>query len=205
VGSAEPRQQPPQQPSAPTRDEVVHTTATHPWLTADHGWQLASFLHLGEPVARVDGTTATVVAVRAVPGAAAMWDLTVSTVHTFAVGTGRYVVHNCGSGGSAGEDPRKGLPGEDANAFEKEQGAQRIKETPEFKEKYGSDYQWDYQGASGPDRVGNELDHEARYNQRYYFSFYDNGWGEVRQISANFDPIAREWEEAAFHFASGKW
>jgi hypothetical protein len=29
-----------------------------------------------------------------VPGAAAMWDLTVSNVHTFAVGAGEFVVHN---------------------------------------------------------------------------------------------------------------
>lgn len=34
------------------------------------------------------------VATRVVPGAAAMWDLTVSQVHTFAVGTGEFVVHN---------------------------------------------------------------------------------------------------------------
>jgi RHS repeat-associated protein len=90
-----------------THDEVVHTTANHPWYTADHGWQLASFLHLGEPVARVDGRTATVVAIHAVPGAASMWDLTVSQVHTFAVGAGQYVVHNTeGCGGAGGETPK---------------------------------------------------------------------------------------------------
>jgi hypothetical protein len=50
---------------------------------------------------QVDGTTATVEAIRAVAGAAAMWDLTVSNVHTFAVGAGEYVVHNCGGGVSA--------------------------------------------------------------------------------------------------------
>lgn len=54
---------------------------------------------------RLDGASAVVVAVRAVPGSAAMWDLTVSNVHTFAVGTGQFVVHNCpvgptGSGGT---------------------------------------------------------------------------------------------------------
>ena len=54
------------------------------------------------------------VAVRAEPGAAAMWDLTVSNVHTFAVGNGAYVVHNCGDGegrkfwrkGNGGEPPK---------------------------------------------------------------------------------------------------
>jgi hypothetical protein len=38
-----------------TRDEAIQTTANHPWLTADHGWILASFLRVGEPVQRVDG------------------------------------------------------------------------------------------------------------------------------------------------------
>jgi hypothetical protein len=76
-------------------NETILTTTNHPWLTADHGWILASFLRLGEPVQRVDGGTAIVVAVTAEPGAASMWDLTVSNVHTFAVGSGAFVVHNC--------------------------------------------------------------------------------------------------------------
>ncbi len=44
---------------------------------------------------RADGSTAVVVAVRDVAGTAPMWDLTVSRLHDFAVGTGAYVVHNC--------------------------------------------------------------------------------------------------------------
>ncbi len=44
-----------------------------------------------------DGVSATVEAIRVVPGAARMWDLTVATVHTFAVGDAQAVVHNnCG-------------------------------------------------------------------------------------------------------------
>ncbi len=78
------------------RTEVVHTTANHPWLSADHGWLIASFLQVGEPVRQADGHTATVVSVRGVAGAADMWDLTVANVHTFAVGSGAFVVHNCG-------------------------------------------------------------------------------------------------------------
>jgi hypothetical protein len=79
--------------------EVIHTTANHPWLTADQGWVLAGRLRPGEPVRRADRTTAQVVALRVVPGAAPMWDLTLDRVHTFAVGTGEFVVHNtdCGS------------------------------------------------------------------------------------------------------------
>lgn len=80
-----------------THTEVVHTTTNHPWLTADHGWMPASFLQVGESVQEADGATATVVAIRAVPGATAMWNLTVANVHTFAVGVGQFVVHNCDS------------------------------------------------------------------------------------------------------------
>ncbi len=62
-------------------------------------------LRIGEPVRTLDGRTATVAELRVMPGAAAMWDLTVSNVHDFAVGDGCYVVHNCpdgtGSGGTA--------------------------------------------------------------------------------------------------------
>ncbi len=42
-----------------------------------------------------DGVSATVEGERVVPGAARMWDLTVATVHTFAVGDAQAVVHNC--------------------------------------------------------------------------------------------------------------
>ena len=88
--------QTPQTPqTTPTHPEVVHTTANHPWLSADHGWLIASFLHVGEPVRQADGSTAVVVSVRSVSGAANMWDLTVANVHTFTVGNGAFVVHNC--------------------------------------------------------------------------------------------------------------
>ena len=80
------------------RAETIRTTTNHPWLTADHGWLPAGFLRVGERVMRADGTTATVAAVRAVAGAAEMYDLTVGAMHTFAVGDGRYVVHNCNRG-----------------------------------------------------------------------------------------------------------
>ena len=45
---------------------------------------------------QADGSLATVVLVRSVPGAADMWDSTVSILRDFAVGNGTFVVHNCG-------------------------------------------------------------------------------------------------------------
>ena len=90
--------------------EVIHTTANHPWLSADHGWLLAGDLHVGEPVRLLDGGTATVVALRTLPGVGPMWDLTLDSVHTFAVGATQAVVHNCGLNGN-----RQGVPGDSGN------------------------------------------------------------------------------------------
>ncbi|MGZ3664540.1 MAG: polymorphic toxin-type HINT domain-containing protein [Ktedonobacterales bacterium] len=84
--------------AATTHDELIHTTAKHPWLTTDRGFVLAGTLHSGERVVREDGTPATVVAVVVRSGAADYYNLTVSVLHTYAVGSGRYVVHNCNPG-----------------------------------------------------------------------------------------------------------
>jgi hypothetical protein len=81
--------------SAISSTEVIHTTANHPWLTADHGWELAGSLHLGEPAPLLDGGTATVVALRTLPGVGPMWDLALDSAHTFAVGDLQVVAHNC--------------------------------------------------------------------------------------------------------------
>ncbi len=84
-----------------SRDETIHTTANHPWLTADRGWVQAGDLRLGERVVGLDGTTATMVARAVRPGLADYYNLTVSQLHTYAVGAGQFVVHNCGVGGAA--------------------------------------------------------------------------------------------------------
>ncbi|HKS69502.1 MAG TPA: RHS repeat-associated core domain-containing protein, partial [Ktedonobacterales bacterium] len=75
--------------------EVIHTTASHPWLTADHGWARAGTLHVGEAVRLLNGATATVVTLHSLPGAGPMWDLSLDATHTFAVGEVQAVVHNC--------------------------------------------------------------------------------------------------------------
>jgi len=73
--------------------ETIHTTEKHPWLTTK-GWITAGELHLGDRVLRLDGSTGTIVALRVIPGEQDMYDLTVSNVHTFAVGISHYLVHN---------------------------------------------------------------------------------------------------------------
>jgi hypothetical protein len=78
--------------STATHAETIHTTANHPWLTADRGWVQAGDLRVGEPVVRLDGRTATVAALAVRPGVADYYNLTVSKLHTYAVGIGEYEV-----------------------------------------------------------------------------------------------------------------
>ena len=81
--------------------ECIGATATPTKATANQGMVSGATTSTtpgyDEPVRLLNGRTAIVVATADVAGAADMWDLTVSSVHDFAVGTGQFVVHNCGS------------------------------------------------------------------------------------------------------------
>jgi RHS repeat-associated protein len=81
---------------APPSAETIHTTERHPWLTVDRGWVRAGDLHLGEHVVELGGRTATITALRTRPGEADYYNLTVSVLHTYAVGSLQAVVHNTG-------------------------------------------------------------------------------------------------------------
>lgn len=84
--------------------ETIHTTANHPWLTADRGWVEAGQLQPGEAVVTLNGSSGTVAWVHTVPGQADMYNLTVANDHTYAVGDGQWVVHNTCGGHVTGED-----------------------------------------------------------------------------------------------------
>ncbi len=87
--------------------EPIETTPTHPFFTAEQGWVEAGQLWIGAHVRNADGGSGVVtgIAIRYQP--APMWDLTVDTAHTFFVGDGRWLVHNCGPnpGIRGGENP----------------------------------------------------------------------------------------------------
>jgi RHS repeat-associated protein len=74
----------------------IETTPNHPFFTADRGWVLAGDLKIGEKIRTADGTDATVVSFTIDDHPAAMWDITVQGAHSFFVGDGRVLVHNCG-------------------------------------------------------------------------------------------------------------
>src|SRR5262249_56971386 len=108
--------------AATAREETVHTTAMHPWLTADRGWVRAGDLRVGDRTVTLGGGVAIVTQVRTVLGTAMTYNLTIGRLHTFAVGGGQYVVHNTcgptgpsqspsgGGGGGGGGPPRPPSP-----------------------------------------------------------------------------------------------
>ena len=74
--------------------ETIETTPWHDFYT-DEGWQDAGELVTGDLVLSLDGDYSVVDSVQTIDAVQWMYDLTVADAHTFAVGTGQWVVHNC--------------------------------------------------------------------------------------------------------------
>jgi hypothetical protein len=74
---------------------TIETTPNHPFFTTDRGWVQAGSLKVGEKVRTESGGSATVVSFTVDQHPASMWDLTVDTAHSFFVGSGAVLVHNC--------------------------------------------------------------------------------------------------------------
>ena len=75
--------------------EVIHTNQKHPFFTQEKGFLPAGQITLGMHVLRADGTYGEVTGWKVVPGTSVMYNLTVAQDHTFVVGAGEWVVHNC--------------------------------------------------------------------------------------------------------------
>jgi hypothetical protein len=90
--------------------EVVHTNQKHPFFTMEHGFLPVGQIKLGMHLLRADGRVGVVTGWKVVPGTKTMYNLEVAQDHTFTVGTGQWVVHNCGSTGTP--DPTNKVPGQ---------------------------------------------------------------------------------------------
>ena len=77
--------------------ETIHTNKKHPFLTKEIGFLPVGQITLGMHVLRADGTYGIVTGWKVVSGVKAMYNLEVAQDHTFVVGVGEWVVHNCGS------------------------------------------------------------------------------------------------------------
>ncbi len=76
--------------------EVVHTNEKHPFLTVEKGFVPVSQLHTGMHVVSANGSVGAITVLKIVPGTMTMYNLEVAQDHTYTVGDGKWIVHNCG-------------------------------------------------------------------------------------------------------------
>ena len=76
--------------------ETVHTNKKHPFLTLEKGFLPVAQLKLGMHVVEAGGRVGEVTGWKSVPGAQTMYNLEVTQDHTYTVGDGQFIVHNCG-------------------------------------------------------------------------------------------------------------
>ncbi|HZU69773.1 MAG TPA: polymorphic toxin-type HINT domain-containing protein [Ktedonobacteraceae bacterium] len=79
----------------PAISEVVHTNKKHPFLTVEKGFLPVGKITVGMHVVRADGSIGEITGWKVVPGSKRMYNLEVAQDHTFTVGEGQWVVHNC--------------------------------------------------------------------------------------------------------------
>jgi len=74
--------------------ERIETTPEHPFFTEEKGWLPAGELRIGMHVREADGKYGLVWFTWSISQTQAMYNLTVTTAHTFFVGKGEWLVHN---------------------------------------------------------------------------------------------------------------
>ena len=80
---------------SPKTQEVVHTNKKHPFFTREKGFLPVGQIKVGMHLLRADGRYGIVTAWVLVPGIQTMYNLEVAHDHSFTVGSGAWVVHNC--------------------------------------------------------------------------------------------------------------
>ena len=75
--------------------EVLHTNKKHPFLTVEKGFLPVGQMKLGMHVVEANGHVGVISAWTIVPGVKTMYNLEVAQDHTYTVGVGQWVVHNC--------------------------------------------------------------------------------------------------------------
>jgi hypothetical protein len=76
--------------------EALETTPEHPFFVLLRGWVEADDLQRGDQVRQADGAYGVVSDIAFVARTQPIYNLTVAQAHTFFVGDGRWLVHNCG-------------------------------------------------------------------------------------------------------------
>ncbi len=94
---------------AHSTSEVIHTNQKHPFLTIEKGFLPVGQIVLGMHVRRANGKIGVITGWKVVPGAKTMYNLEVAQDHTFTVGDGQWVVHNCAGRVRPDHIPSKGV------------------------------------------------------------------------------------------------
>ena len=77
-------------------DETIHTNQKHPFLTVEAGFVPVSALNVGMHLVEGNGQIAIIEDWLVIAGSETMYNLTIQQDHTYTVGDGQFVVHNCG-------------------------------------------------------------------------------------------------------------
>jgi RHS repeat-associated protein len=100
--------------AAQKTSEVVHTNQKHPFLTVEKGFVPVSQLRVGMHVMKAAGGAGTITMLKAIPGTMTMYNLEVAQDHTFTVGEGEWIVHNCAVGPvGSNDDPTANITMQD--------------------------------------------------------------------------------------------
>lgn len=87
--------------------ELIVTTPDHPFYTLEQGWVEAGLLWPGAHVQSAEGS-GVVASIDIELFTGTLWDLTVQGAHTFFVGPGESLVHNCPAPGRLPKPPTPG-------------------------------------------------------------------------------------------------
>jgi hypothetical protein len=160
--------------------EVIHTNQKHPFLTMERGFLPVGQITLGMHILRADGRVGVVTGWKMVPGASVMYNLEVAQDHTYTVGDGQWVVHNCASGPTISQNA--------ANHIFRNAPGHMSDDTPQNRQ-FLIDTVLDSQNYVGTDQWGNQ----------WYTQTLSNGkqvWVEVRNgkiINGGINDIRWAW------------
>ncbi len=84
--------------SAKKTSEVIHTTQKHRFLTVEKGFIPVKQFRVGMHIISANGRIGTITKWKSIPGAMNMYNLEVASDHTYTVGDGNWIVHNCTGG-----------------------------------------------------------------------------------------------------------
>jgi RHS repeat-associated protein len=158
--------------------EVIHTNKKHPFLTVEKGFLPVGQIKLGMHVVEADGQAGVISGWKVVPGVKVMYNLEVAQDHTFVVGVGMWVVHNCANPeagswlreSSLNDAPRQTTPGTKVINGEHVNDLGQVEPYQAHYDEYGRQIgRTDYTRGNAKAGIPPTHYHTYEYNQSYPF------------------------------------